>query len=314
MRVCYLIQTHKDPPQVYRLVSKIKEKSPNCFILISHDYTNCDFSSSLLESFTDVALIPKIAEGFRSDFSLVQGYLDSISWLLENEIHFDWLVNLSGQDYPIKSPAKFEEMLASRTDDGFVEYFEVLSVDSPWGKQGKERYYYQYWRLRFQPNLWQKLILKPIEILINISQPWIRMNIAYGLSIGIKAKQIPFHKNFRCYGGSFFHVFSYRAIIYLHRHAQENPQLIRYYTNTLNPDESYIKTVLINADELNISNYQWMYVDFSETKSGHPQTFSDSDYPQIIKAEGYFARKFDSKNSKIFDLLDDHIFKNKLQK
>jgi hypothetical protein len=309
MRVCYLIQTHKEPIQVCRLVSRIKKVSFHCFILISHDYSSCDFPSSLLDSFSNVALIPKTARGFRSDFSLVQAYLDSISWLLENEINFDWLVNLSGQDYPIKSPRELEEMLAHRKDDGLTEYFEVLSSESPWGKQGKERYYYQYWRSSFQPHLWQKLILKPIEILINKLQPWVRMNLAYGLSIGIKAKKTPFHQNFRCYGGSFFHVFSYRSIMYLHHHAQKNPSLISYYRRTLNPDESYITTVLINANELNICNYQWMYVDFSQTKLGHPQTFSKKDYPKLIKAEGYFARKFDEK-SEIFDLLDHHIFKD----
>ncbi len=308
MRVCYLIQTHTNPPQTCRLIATLKKASPNCFILVSHDYTNCDFPSHLIENFSDVALIPKLASGIRSDFSLVQAYLDAIAWLLENQIQFDWLVNLSGQDYPIKHPTEFEAMLAARQDDGFVSYFDILSLDSPWGKEGVNRHYYQYWRPRFSLRPWMKLLLKPLEILINRSQTWLKINLAYGLSIGIKAKYHPFDENFRCYGGSYFQVISQRAALFLHHHAQENTALIDYFSKTLNPDEAYQKTVLINAPSLNIANYQWMYDDFSGTKAGHPRTLNHTDYDKLIQANNYFARKFDSNQSKILDLLDNHLF------
>ncbi|MGL5032825.1 MAG: beta-1,6-N-acetylglucosaminyltransferase [Microcystaceae cyanobacterium] len=308
MRVCYLIQTHTNPPQACRLIATLKKASPNAFILVSHDYTNCDFPASLLAPFSDLALIPKTAQGFRSDFSLVQAYLEAIAWLLANNINFDWLVNLSGQDYPIKNLGEFEAMLATRRDDGFGHYFDILASDSPWGKEGKNRYYYQYWRSRFQPNVWQKLILKPIKILINYAQPWLRMNLAYGFSIGLKAKHPPFNSNFRCYGGSFFQVISQTAASYLHRQAKENPALIRYFSKTLNPDEAYLQTILLNAPQLTISLLQWMYTDFTETKLGHPRVLDQTDYSKLIQANHYFARKFDANNTEILNKLDQHLF------
>jgi hypothetical protein len=308
MPVCYLIQTHNNPSQACRLIATLKKASPNCFILVSHDYKNCDFPSTLLEIFSDVALISKSTQGFRSDFSLVQAYLDAIAWLLENKINFDWLVNLSGQDYPIKNPGEFETMLAQRQDDGFVYYFDILAPDNPWGIAGKNRYYYQYWRSHFQPQGWQKLLLKPFELLINRSQNWFRMNLTYGFSIGIQSKNPPFNSNFRCYGGSFFHVISQRAARYLHQQAQENPSLIRYFSKTLNPDESYLQTVLVNAPTLNISHYQWMYTDFVGTKAGHPRILDQTDYDKLIHADNYFARKFDANNAEILDKLDYYLF------
>lgn len=313
MLICYLLQTHNHPLQACRLIATLKKASPNCFVLVSHDYANCDFPSTLVEAFSNVALIPKAAQGFRSDFSLVQSHLDAIAWLLEKQIEFDWLVNLSGQDYPIKNPREFEAMLATRQDDGFVYYFDILAPDNPWGTAGKNRYYYQYWRSRFQPNTWQKLLLKPFELLINHSQNWLRMNLAYGLSIGIKAKNPPFNANFRCYGGSCFHVISQRAAHYLHQQAQKNTYLIRYFSKTIIPDESYLKTVLLNAPNLNISHYQWMYTDFSGTKAGHPRVLDQTDYDKLIHADNYFARKFDYKNSEILDLLDQHIFNDSIK-
>lgn len=314
MRVCYLIQTHKDPNQVCRLISTIKAASPTCFILISHDYTHCDFPATQLQSFSEIALIPKTVKGIRGDFSLVQAHLDAISWLLENQIHFDWLINLSGQDYPIRSPAQFEAMLGTATDDGFFEYFDILSSDSPLGiREGMDRYFYQYWRSKFQLNRFQKLVLKPIKTLINISQPWVRANLVYGLSIGLKASNPPFNPEFRCYGGSFFKALSKKAVIHLDQYLKEQPNLIAYYVNTRQPDESFFQTVLLNLSELKFSNYQWMYTDFSGTKAGHPRTLNQDDYPKLIQSEAYFARKFYSKNCEIFAQLDRHIFDASVQ-
>ncbi|MFM6290640.1 MAG: hypothetical protein ACKN9E_15105, partial [Microcystaceae cyanobacterium] len=118
---------------------------------------------------------------------------------------------------------------------------------------------------------------------------------------------------FRCYGGSFFHIISYQSAAYLHQQAQENISLIRYFSKTLNPDESYLQTVLVNAPTLNISHYQWMYTDFVGTKAGHPQILDQIDYHKLIHADNYFARKFDANNTQILDQLDQHIFNDSIK-
>jgi len=30
----------------------------------------------------------------------MQGYLDALDWLFSHQIDFDWLINITGQDYP----------------------------------------------------------------------------------------------------------------------------------------------------------------------------------------------------------------------
>ena len=42
MKVCYLIQTYKNPEQIYRLVRTIKESTPDSYILISHNFAAQD--------------------------------------------------------------------------------------------------------------------------------------------------------------------------------------------------------------------------------------------------------------------------------
>jgi hypothetical protein len=143
--------------------------------------------------------------------------------------------------------------------------------------------------------------------LINAIQPWLKIDLIYGLSIGIKAVPSPFNQAFRCYGGSCFHVCSSQTAIYLYHYSQENSERIRYFSRVIVPDESYIKTVLLNTPQLTFANYAWMYADFSETKSGHPRTLSKDDYSKLVQSEAYFARKFES-NSEVLDLLDRRIF------
>lgn len=309
MSSCYLIQSHRHPEQVCRLVATIRRATPDCFVLISHDFSQVDFPAALLDAFANVALLPKAKPGIRGDFSLVQAYLDAIDWLLQQQIPFDWLINLSGQDYPIRSPVELEAKLATCPADGLFEFFEVLSPDSPWGtREGQERYFYQYWQSKFELHWLQKAALKPFQLLLNGSQPWLRLNLSYGLSLGVRANSAPFDAQFRCYGGSFFKILSRRIVRYLHDYIQTHPELVRYYSRTRQPDESFIQTVLLNASQFKFINSDWMYYDFSETRAGHPRSLDQTDYSKLIQSSAYFARKFDS-DSSVLDLIDRHIAK-----
>jgi len=66
------------------------------------------------------------------------------AWLLER-VEFDWVVTVSGQDYPIRPPAQIERKLAAGPYDGYVEGWEVARP--PWTRrQGDEfsrRYHYR---------------------------------------------------------------------------------------------------------------------------------------------------------------------------
>jgi hypothetical protein len=312
MRICYLIQTHKHPQQVSRLISRLQQTGSDCFVLVIHDFDNSDFPAELLRPFANVHLLAKTVRGIRGDFSLVQSYLNAIDWLFQNQIGFDWLINLSGQDYPTQSTTQLAAWLATCPEDGLFEFFEVFSTASPWGiREGEERYLYQYWRSNLELNRCQKAALKPLQLLINSSQPWLRLDWAYGLSLGIKAAA-PFKPDLRCYGGSFFKILSYRAVRYLQSYVQTHPDLTRYYLRTRQPDESFMQTVLLNAPDLKFSNANWMYYDFSETQSGHPRNLNQTDYAKLIQPNVYFARKFEP-DSEVLDLLDRRIFDSSVQ-
>ncbi|WP_253276411.1 beta-1,6-N-acetylglucosaminyltransferase [Synechococcus sp. PCC 6312] len=253
-----------------------------------------------------------LAEGGRGDFKIVRSYLDAIGWLLQNKIDFDWLINLSGQDYPTQSLFDLEKRIESSPHDGYMEYFPVDKTQ-PWIRfTGEDRYFYQY--LRLIPNLNPLIrgIISPFKTLINASQPLIRLNLSYGLMLGLKAQSTPFNDTFSCYGGSFFKTLSRACIEYLYSHSLDHPELVSYYERTVIPDESYIQTVLVNSHLFKFCNNNHLYVDFSGSlRHGRPRILTSEDYSNLLSDNIFFARKFDpAVDTKILDQLDQRIFKN----
>lgn len=310
MKICYLIQTHKNPDQIYRLVATLKQFSPGSQIVINHDFGSCHLSDSRFQEFSEVHIIP--SRGGRGNFALVQSYLDVVEWLLNHNSHFDWLINLSGQDYPIQPVSQLEACLAETPYDGFMLYFEVFSTESHWKiREGYTRYHYRYQTVIERLSERQKTILKPFK-LFNYLQPFFRVNFSYGFTLGLKTKT-PFTPEFRCYGGSYLGTLSRRCVEYLHQFIQDNPQIVDYYKGVANPDESFLHTILMNHSQLKIANDCQRYFDFSSTQNGHPRILSSEDFPAIAQSPAYFARKFDpAVDSAILDRIDEQLL-GKLQ-
>ncbi len=308
MKFCYIIQTHKNPEQIYRLIKIIKMSSPEAYILVSHNFTSCNLDVTNLQNLPDVKVLA--GKGGRGDFSTGQRYLDAIDWLLSHNIEFDWLINLTGQDYPTQPLSQIESFLAETTYDGFIEYFEVFSKQSHWSiREAYRRYFYRYYKLLHDLPNWQKKLLKPLQI-INYVQPFYQINFSYGLAIGIKTST-PFQENFICYGGSFFNTISKKCVQYLHDFIKSNPDVLDYYKNALIGDESLIQTVLVNSQLFNFCNDSKRYVDFSKSRNGHPRILTKDDYPSLVQSHIHFARKFDmTQDSKILDLLDTRIMQS----
>lgn len=305
MKVCYLVQTHKNPDQIYRLVHKIKSLSPSAQVIVSHDFAKCELDRDALERLSDVQVLT--SRGGRGNFSVVQTYLDAIEWLVQSGSDFDWLINISGQDYPIQPLSQVEKFLAESTYDGFMLYFEVFSKQSHWKiHEGYTRYHYHYRTLVDHLSEWQKQVLRPMKF-VNYIQPFFRVNFSYGITLGLRTPA-PFNQDFVCYGGSFLCTLSRKCVEYLHDFVGSNPAIVDYYKGVAVSDESFIQTILINSGLFNFCNDCKRYFDFSLTQNGHPRVLSVSDFPALAQSQAHFARKFDvAEDSQILELIDREL-------
>jgi hypothetical protein len=309
MKVCYFIQTHKNSAQIYRLVRTIKTSSPNAQILIGHDFTSSQLDITPLRELGDVHLLKIESPSLRGDFSLLQPYLNAVDWLFESQSDFDWLIYLSGQDYPTLAPADIENFLAQTDYDGFIRYWDVFSKDSPWGKgRAWKRYYCQYYRL---PDSAREALRAAYEVVkfskIQKLIP-IQFFLTYGSLVGFPAKFVPFNENFICYGGYQWHTLSKPCVAYLKDVIELRPDLVKYYKKTVVSDESFVQTILVNSQKFKLCNDPKRYFDTNEQPGGHARILTLKDYPILINGDFHFARKFESDiDSQILDAIDAKI-------
>ena len=315
--ICYFIQTHKCPEQVYRLVRTIKLSSPTALILIGHDFTSCYLDITPIQELGDVYLLKVNTPARRGDFSLLQPYFQAIDWLFENQPDFDWLIYLSGQDYPTQAPAEIEDFLSQTDYDGFIRYWDVFSADSPWGKgRAWKRYYCQYYRF---PEITRNFIkaasefIKSFKIISKIIP--IQFFLTYGSLVGFPAKFTPFDEEFICYGGYQWHTLSKRCVQYLKEFTVNNPKLVNYYRKTVVSDESFVQTVLVNSKKFNLCNNHKRYFDTDEQPGGHARILTTEDYFRLTNGDFHFARKFDLEiNAEILNRLDTKIGESAIPK
>lgn len=310
MRPLFLIQSHKEPAQLARLARVLRRSCPAGNVLVSHDIRAAPLPASIFEDDPHVHVID--GKGGRGDFEILDGYLAALRWARENTA-YDWVTNLSGQDYPVSSLAGFTAELAAAEHDGFLHHFDAVrqNVDQmrpmhwPPG-HGYGRYYFQYAKIKDNASMIGRAALKwPRVAFDRLDAPY-RINTAYGLLFGRRATATPFTNQFRCYAGSYWHTIRRRCADYLLDFTDRNPDIVSYMRRVLIPDESFVQTVLVNEPRFHFVNDNRRYYNMRGSRRGHPQALTADDAP-VFLGKGYiFARKFETTNgAAFFDRLDE---------
>ena len=69
--------------------------------------------------------------GGYGDFSSLDRYFAVVDWLDAHGVQFDWLQNLTGQDYPLRPIADIEHRLMHSGVDGYLQYMPVFPERTP---------------------------------------------------------------------------------------------------------------------------------------------------------------------------------------
>ncbi len=310
MRHLFLIQTHRDPDQLARLVRILQAGCPDSTVLVSHHHRAKPLPDTLFAEMPDVHVIA--GSGGRGDFSILDGYIAALRWVRDRKIDYDWLTNLSGQDYPVSSLAEFSRELSQSAQDGFLHHFDALRQDpremSPmrWSaRHGYDRYYYKYRKLKNDLNVAERAVIRLPRLATEYLTDKIRINTAYGLMIGWRANETPFKPQFRCYAGSYWHTIRRRCADYILEFFETNPKVVEYFRDVLIPDESFVQTVLANHPDFRFVNDNRRYFDMEGSRLGHPRSLTEGDIPRFAGRRYIFARKIEwARGPAMFDTLD----------
>jgi hypothetical protein len=318
VRVCYYMQTHKGPAQIERLVRLIKKDcSPDSVVVIHHDESGASLDVSSLESLPSVHVLQ--GPGGYGDFSHLDRYFAAVDWLDAHGIEFDWMQNMTGQDYPLKPIAEIEHNLVYGGMEGYLQYAPVFPDRTPlgadWGAGPEFRlddpfnsamkYEYQSWRIG-RPTVTKQRWLRPV-MAVNLVQPWVRVSLAYS-TVGVRRKNTIFTDDFICYGGSFFCALSAPCVRYARDFVRDNPEIIEFFRGLLAPEEVFLQTILVNSKKFNLMPSGKYYIDFTNSYNAHPKVLGVADLPAMFASGADWARKFDaSLDPEVLDILDCRV-------
>jgi hypothetical protein len=315
-RVVYYLQTHNRPAQVTRLVEVITAGSPGALVLISHDAAGTPLDVPALRALGNVHVL--LGRGGYGDFTHLDRYFAAVDWLDANDIDYDWLENLTGQDYPLRPLAEIEAALAASDSDGYLVYSPVfpdrMRAGADRGAPGYRlcrpvdatlRYDYRYWRWG-KPSETKLRLMRPLMV-INLLQPWLKFHNSYA-AVGIKIRHSVFGPDFPCYGGSFFCTLRASAARYVRDYARANPDVLDFFKTVLAPEEVFLHSVLVNSGKFRFTANAKRYIDWTGQRHTHPRTLGLEDLPTMLASDAHWARKFDlARDPELFDQLDRRV-------
>jgi hypothetical protein len=291
--IAYFILVHRYPNQFKKLFTAIYD-SKNHYLIHLDKKADADLYNKIeyfLEEYPNAHIL-KSQNVVWGGYSMVDVELKGIKKLLTISKKWDYFVNLSGQDYPLKSQAAIQKFLNLNAGSSFIEVRNQL----------EER-----------PNTLNRI-----------------KNYFTESKTGFIGK--PFKREYlpkvTPYIGGQWKVLTRECCEFISR-SPEVAKFRKYYKNTLIPDEGFFQTVLMNTKFagkiINDNKRAIIWIPDFRTKnqaknltaatttalikSGkiklRPKTFMAADMPYLLASDALFARKFDeTMDTTVFDSLE----------
>lgn len=314
--ISYVILCHNNAPQVLRLARTIRALSPRARVLIRHDQPPGFIDAAAAEACGAELLVSGIRCRW-GHWALVEASLEAAR--LSCEMHQpEWIVLISGQDYPIKPLEPWEETLLSGPHDAVVSA-EPL-VDGPFGRRpggNRQRLKMRYthrWHWLPRLNIVSRL---PPSLIRLVRSAWFRCGYPLqavfvlhqlprdeGWALGIRRRTVPWSGGMPLYKGSQWLALSRRAIgaCIEGTHAK---RMQEYFATTLVPDEAYFQTILENARDIRVRREPVSWLRWEGDVTPHPVVIDEAELEAAARSTAPFARKFDElANPGILDRID----------
>src|SRR5574343_271593 len=279
MRVAHLIITYTDPFQTERMIQQMQYPDFDFYIHVDAKFPLASHDN--LKKYSNVYFIQNRVDVQWAAYSTIQAEFNGLQEILDSARYYDFISLMSGQDYPIKTPAQMQSFFEARKGKLLLKY-RAFSGEWEEGMQRVNKYHLTDFRFRGQFFL---------ERLINTF---------------FKRTNQP--KGMKFYGSSMFWAISPEAAEYVLQTVDRDPKMRRFFKYSWAPDEFLFQTILLNSSfaEQVVNENCHYYKHPPNTPS--PKTFDLSDFPDIITSDRLYARKFDLKKApELLDKIDDYL-------
>jgi hypothetical protein len=272
--VVVAILSHRDPPQLHRLVRRVLE-GRRTVALVHHDPRG-EPHELVPDERVRLVRDPRPCPWGRI------GFADAMVRCLREGVRqvpdLSWLLMISGQDYPVRSMTAVEDELAATDAHALLRHFPVPTDPGEdvvtWQATCRRRYLHR----RRLPGLRHTVPLP---------------------------RRHPFRDGLGLYVGDTWFNLARPAIDHVLAQSDRLPQVRRYLATCSSPDEALVPTLLLNdAHRLRIGSDRKRFIRWVEG-SWHPQVLVAADAPAVLASGDFFARKVDSTVSGgLLDALD----------
>jgi hypothetical protein len=229
------------------------------------------------------------------DYGHVRATLRGIEQILTGGVQCDYVILITGQDYPIKSNRHIQQFLEESDGRSFIYYF---TKQAPWAGNWDERHLYWHfsWGGRHfafpKADMFERPALSRVWNVLARGIP-LRRKMPGGLE--------PFY-------GSSYWCLSRECIEYIHQFVQNNKAFPRFFRHVSIPDEIFFQTILLNSTlKERLVNDDMIYTDFSQHLA-HPAILGKNDFHRLMSRGELFARKFDATvDGEVLDMIDAAI-------
>ncbi len=314
MKKNYLIQAHKSPDQLLRLINRLDDGESFFYIHIDKKSDFNTFSTILTQP--NVNLIEKRVDCIWGDFSQVEATLNLIKEVIKDNREA-YTIFISGQDYPVKSNSYINSYLKENREFEHIEF----KLD-PIPQNNNEYYTYRIRnkKVNFSSQKEDFILFPPLnailacyKIPIRFGQLLFKRRFDLIQELFKKKKSSPFDLH---YYGSQWWAFRYETLLKIYNYIISNEKILYdFYKYTLCADELFFQTILkhlMKSDKRIKIKDNLTFADFVRGDGNSPITFTKTDFPSLLSQpeNKLFARKFDVDiDNKIFDLLDEYLSK-----
>ncbi len=294
-KVAYLIMVHKQPALVRRLIERLQFSGSSFWIQVDAKADITLFIKEL-QDLKNVFFVENRCNGDWGWFPFVQGNIEGIKAIQKSGYNYDHLVILSGQDYLLCNNMELVNRLAKNKAASFVHWVKVTEDNNAHLTDRVLKYHiklplkkkivYPY----ATHSLTKKIINKALAV-----------TGAYPLP-----RVIP--GNRALYFGSNWLRFSRKAVHYILKVLQEEPDYPAFFKSTLLAEEHFFQTILLNATEEEtgpIINSNFTFCHWKRAPELYPVPLGMSDLDLLLNSGDLLARKFDlTADTQILDYLD----------
>lgn len=297
MKLAFLISAHTDAHHLLRLINSLPSDSDKYV----HIDLKADINTfSAIAALDHVQIINKRYNVMWGSFLQVNFQRALMMAALSSEVNYDYLITLSGLDYPLWSNERINCFFEQNNGKEFIQGVRVKD-------QGKDTKLYREYRF-LNNHCWRYGTLKS-KFRVAIRKIVYTLGVRKTLSVKCDGTIYDLYK------GSDWWAITANLARYLMDFYETHPAFVRYFKNSFSPNETIWQTIVFHSEFADkcilsvgkISKLEDLtpltYIEYGKEIT----IFSEKDFDTLIKSDKMFCRKVvTGKSDKLMDMIDKY--------